>query len=472
MLWACVLLPHLALDGALRRHPQPDRPLALVSGPAQRRVLAAVNATARRHGLQRGQGLGAAQALLPGLTTLEYDERAIAQHRQLLAAWAYRYSSQVSGDFPDAVVLEVAGSLGLFGPWPRFEAQLREDLQALGFRHRIALAPVACAARVLAGHQDGLVADDLVTMHAALAQVPIRRSRLPPEAAMAFEHLGLRRLKQVFALPRAALGKRHGPELLDALDRLRGTVPETLQAYRPPDVFDLRMELACETESTQALQFPLRRLTADLAAYLASRDGGVQRFVLRLEHEDHGYSDVPVGLLAPERDPALLFELARGRLAQARVPAPVRGLRLLARELPPFVPARADLFDARARQAMPWLQLRERLRARLGPEAVYGLSAVAGHRPEYAWRREETPANGADIATRLPRPAWLLPQPIPWREASPRLLAGPERIETGWWDGEDARRDYYIAETTQGQHAWVFCAPGECGPFMLHGWFA
>lgn len=472
MLWACVWLPHLALDSVLRRHPAPEKPIVLVHGPLQRRVLLATNEAAKAKGLQAGQSFTTAQALLPELTAIEYDEESVMQARRLLAAWAYRYSSQVSAAFGDAVVLEIQGSLGLFGPWPRFEARLREDLDALSFRHRIAMAPVASAAYVLAGHRDGLAIEQNAPMLSALAQVPIARARLPAAAANAFAHLGLRRLGQVFALPRAALGKRHGPELLAQLDRLRGEAPEILPMHRPPDVFDARIELSFETESAEALQFPLRRLTSDLAAYLAGRDGGVQRFILRLEHEDHAHSDVPIGLLAPERDAALLFELARGRLAQASVPAPVRGLRLLARELPPFVPAGADLFDLRAQQGMPWEQLRERLRARLGNHSVHGLSAVAEHRPEYAWRRDagDTPATPAQEA--LPRPTWLLERPVPLREARLHLLAGPERIETGWWDGKDAQRDYYVAETSQGQRAWVFCAAGEHGPWMLHGWFA
>ncbi|MFT3806750.1 Y-family DNA polymerase [Arenimonas sp.] len=472
MLWACVLLPQLALDTVLRRHPAPGKPLALVHGPLQRRTLLAANGAARARGLQPGQSFATAQALLPDLTAIEYDEESVAQARRLLAAWAYRYSSQVSVAFGDAIVLEIQGSLGLFGPWPLFEARLRDDLAALGFHHRIAMAPVASAAHVLAGHRDGLAIENTAPMLSALAQVPIAQARLPAAAAGAFEHLGLRRLGQVFALPRASLGKRHGPGLLAQLDRLRGDAPEILPLHRPPDVFDARIELSFETESTEALQFPLRRLTSDLAAYLAGRDGGVQRFVLRLEHEDHGHSDVPVGLLAPERDAALLFELARGRLAQASVPAPVRGLRLLARELPPFVPAGADLFDLRAQQGMPWEQLRERLRARLGNEAVHGLSAVAEHRPEYAWRRDAGETSPMPVQEPLPRPAWLLERPVPLRDARLQLLAGPERIETGWWDGDDAQRDYYVAETSQGQRAWVFCAPGERGAWMLHGWFA
>jgi protein ImuB len=52
------------------------------------------------------------------------------------------------------------------------------------------------------------------------------------------------------------------------------------------------------------------------------------------------------------------------------------------------------------------------------------------------------------------------------------VLAGPERLETGWWDGEDARRDYYILELATGQRAWAFCPVNEPGVWMLHGWFA
>src|SRR5690606_18934558 len=127
--------------------------------------------------------------------------------------------------------------------------------------------------------------------------------------------------------------------------------------------FDARIELGFEVDSHQALLFPLRRLIADLATYLSARDGGVQRFTLRLEHEArHALpsheadqvqaasarsTDVPVGLLAAERDAGLLFELTRNRLGQVALPAPVIGVRLLARELPPFVPAARDLFDTR-----------------------------------------------------------------------------------------------------------------------------
>jgi protein ImuB len=67
--------------------------------------------------------------------------------------------------------------------------------------------------------------------------------------------------------------------------------------------------------------------------------------------------------------------------------------------------------------------------------------------------------------TALHRPVWLLPEPLPLaeRHALPllegrplQLLAGPERIEAGWWDGEPAVRDYFIASAADGSLVWVW----------------
>jgi protein ImuB len=478
MSWACILLPQLALDGVLRRHPQPERPLALVTGPAQKRVLAAVNPAASRAGLHAGQALAAAHALLSEFAPVEQDAGEVARWREFLAAWAYRYSSQVTtaafnGITDDAIVLEIGASLRLFGPWPRFERQLREDLVALGFSHRIALAPNPRAAWVLAGMQDGLALTQPATLPTALARIPVAQARLDARTSQALHAMGLRRLGQLFAAPRASLAQRFGTGLLQHLDRLRGDAPDPLELYRPPDRFDLRLELPYDIEHSQALLFPMRRAIADLGAFLAGRDGGVQRFVLHLEHEDHPDTEVVVGMLAAEREPSLLFDLARGRLEQARIPAPVRGLRLVADELPPFVPAGRELFDERSSQAMPWTTLRERLRARLGDEAVYAITPADDHRPEQAWRRTPLPVQIKSGVEPAPRPTWLLRRPVPLRDPAPRILAGPERVESGWWDGGDVRRDYYVVETGNGQRAWAFRGAGETDtPLMLHGWFA
>ena len=80
-------------------------------------------------------------------------------------------------------------------------------------------------------------------------------------------------------------------------------------------------------------------------------------------------------------------------------------------------------------------------------------------------------SHGIAQAPRL-RPLWLLQRALPLRGPPPRILAGPERIESGWWDGGDTRRDYYIVQTRDGQRAWAFLMAGTSDGWMLHGWFA
>jgi len=153
------------------------------------------------------------------------------------------------------------------------------------------------------------------------------------------------------------------------------------------------------------------------------------------------------------------------------VTSPVRGVRLVAQDLPVFVPQRQDLFDDRPQQTLPWAQLRERLRARLGDEAVHGLRFHADHRPECAWQAATDKTPGPTL-NNVQRPGWLLAEPTLLAEAGVQILKGPERIESGWWDGADIRRDYYLIQTRAGQQGWAYRTVGQCDGLWLQGWFA
>lgn len=469
MLWACILFPQLAMDGVLRQRADADHPLVLLSGPAQRRLLQAVNPAAQALGLRPGQSLTTAQSLASGFAMADYDLTRIEASQQFLAAWAYGFSAQVSLHYPRCLLLEVQSSLGLFGPWAKLQARLRAELTALGFAHRISAAPNPAAARVLANVRDGLAAFDTQQLAQILDPLPIGRIGLPSAAASTLAGMGLRQLRQILALPRASLARRFEPEVLQQIDRLSGRRALALTFYSPPDVFDARIELNFEVDSHQALLFPLRRLTGDLAAYLAGRDCGVQRFVLHLEHRSHIATQVPVGLLSAERDAGMLFELTRGRLEQQQLPAAVLAVRLLAEQLPTFTPQHQPLFNERPQQLQAWEPLRERLRARLGDGSVVELHPRADHRPEHAWSIEPGARPSAPGA---PRPGWLLSEPSVINDGTVQIVAGPERIESGWWDGADVRRDYYVVQTRSGQRGWAFREVGSEGPLHLHGWFS
>ena len=480
MLWACLRFPQLALDlvhagtdETVRR-----RPFAIVDGPAQRRHVLLANAPARKAGVQAGQPLAGAQLLCPRLAIAPRDEAAERQALETLAALAYRYSAEVNLAAPDALFIEAGASLALFGGWPAFERRLRSELERLGFAHALAAAPTMAAARVLADSGANLAIPALAQLPLALGAVPLATGGLPAKTVAVLRGMGLRTLGELFALPRAGLARRIGQDALDHLDRMRGLAAEAWTRWQPPQRYERRIEFAYGIESHTALGFPLQRMLREFALFLVARDGGVQRFALVLGHERGASTRIEVGLLAPQRDAAALFELARARLERVELVAPVHALGLVAEDLPALCPLHRDLFETNRQEQFDWPALAERLRARLGDAALRGLACAGDHRPGRAWRFVPP---GAGSAKPLPpdaqRPFWLLRRPLPLRGGARRILAGPERIESGWWDEGDQRRDYYIVETRSGQRAWAFVEAGRTvdagmDGWNLHGWFA
>ena len=397
------------------------------------------------------------------------DVSAATRRLHSLAAWAYRFSSQVALSEPDALLVEVGASLNLFGGWSALERRWRRELAEFGHAPTLAVAPVPAAASAFARKHDGLFIDQRAPMLATVGALPISASGLAAGQITLLYNVGLRTLREVFALPRPELARRIGSTALIALDRLRGDANEAIALYRPPERFAHRIEFDYRIEAWPPLLFPLRRLCGELSLFLTARDGGVQRCELVLEHEDRAATHICVELLNPQRDAHTLYELARGRLERAALAAPVSGIALIARDLPPLCPRHKDLFESKREQQLDWPELTERLRAHLGDRSVHQLAIVAEHRPERAW------SFAADKKSTLeprPRPTWLLPRALPLRGAPPRILAGPERIESGWWDGDDARRDYYVVLTREGQRAWAYLPAGAREGWMVHGWFA
>lgn len=470
-LWACIALPQLALEAAFRDQDEATA-CALVDGPANRPLIGRVNAAAAAAGVRRGLSVAGARALLPALQVRPYQTAQVAAALQQLAAMAYGFSSQVVPDAPDALLLEVGASLQLFGGWPRLERALRVQLLALGNAHRIAVAPTPLGAQLLARSQDGMALQSVEQLEHALGRIALDDCGLPSRLVERLGAMGLRHLRELFRLPRPELARRSGKELLLWLDQLRGQAPDPRSLYEPPDRFASHMDFDFGIETVQGLQFPLKRLCTELSTFLLARDGGVLRFELVFRHEDQPETRLAVGLRRAAREAGDLFEFARGRLERVALPAACVSFGLLAEDLPPFAPERRDLFDPTPRGQLDFEGLVERLRARLGDTAVRGLSLYPDHRPERAFRiAESTPTAEASDPAIPPRPIWLLPQPMPLRGRVRRLLGPLERIETGWWDGFDVRRDYAVAELDSGQYAWLFRPAGSDDGWMVHGWF-
>ncbi|HSD62105.1 MAG TPA: DNA polymerase Y family protein, partial [Burkholderiales bacterium] len=179
------------------------------------------------------------------------------------------------------------------------------------------------------------------------------------------------------------------------------------------------------------------------------------------------------------RDPERILALLRERLATVQLPGRVEGMVLAAEETAGLATRSLSFFPDAEGAGESRAALVERLRARLGEEAVQGLVPFPDARPELAWACAQPGTRGA-AATSHPRPAWLLAVPRalaarggrPWLDGPIELLAGPERIESGWWDGRDVARDYFLARDGHGARLWVFRERRERGGWYLHGVFS
>ena len=179
-----------------------------------------------------------------------------------------------------------------------------------------------------------------------------------------------------------------------------------------------------------------------------------------------------LGLQQPSRDEAHFMGLLQERLERLRLPQPARHVALEAGEFLAFDAAPEGLFaDPENPASNPVAPLLERLRARLGDKAVSGLQGVEDHRPEYSWARRE-PGDPAPCQPLPHRPLWLFRQARRCRIEDYRVLAGPERIESGWWDGHDCRRDYFVVRDHGGSTLWAYREYKPRPGWYLQGLFA
>ena len=415
--------------------------------------------------------MAAALGLAGNLHMVKRDPEAEQQALQRLAAWCYQYSSQVciAGDRP-GLFLEVEASERLFGRPQRLAQRLQRELGQLGYHAMTGSAPTLEAAW-LAVHE-AVHLEERAAIRRQLGPLPLRRLHLDITQITAMERMGFRQLGDVLRLPRKALTRRFGPALPHYLDRLLGIQADPRALYRPPETFSSRLELPAEIHTSQALLFPLRRLLDELCGVLRGGDTAVQALRITLGHEDAADTHLELGLQSPTQDSARLLTVLRERLERLRLPGPTRSVCLDARRLLRFDAGQHTLFrDTPVEQRQDIEQLAERLQARLGLHAVTGLTGVEDHRPEYSWRARAL--NEPPRCTALAhRPAWLLPKPLRCAIENYEILAGPERIESGWWDGRDCRRDYFVVRDAEGCMLWAYHEYKPRRGWYLHGVFA
>ena len=424
-----------------------------------------------------------------------------------LCLHAQQFTPLVSVELPDALLLEIRGSVKLFGSLATLHARIDASWRHLELEVQSAAAPSTLAALWLARAGHGALIEDPGLLAGRLAELPIACTGWDAERLRSLRALGVSRVGELLRLPRAGMTRRFGAAAVLDLDIALARQAAPRRAFVPRERFRERVDFETEVETAAYLQKALEPVTERCARFLRQRQAGVQALELRLEHRAHPRTRVRLGLASITGEQRRLSEVLRQKLSQLELAAPASSMELRSGPLQPLSAASLDVFarcagaggtlagagrasagqaSAGRRDTAP--QLLERLCARLGEQAVYGIRSIAEHRPEAAWQRIQAlrldlvqPGGRCrqEIHPEMPRPVWLLGEPEKLRASQVRRLRagetaleeGPERIESGWWDGKGVARDYYIVRQAGGARLWVF-QERRSKDWYLHGVFA
>ncbi len=478
MLWLALILPELPLQVFSRAATVEDA-LAITEAQPRPQIIAA-NPLALAAGVRPGQRVASARAIAPGLRLQARVPALEAEALAEIAAWAGTYTPRISLAPPDAVLLEISTSLRLFGGAGVIEATVRSGLARLGFQALTAFAPTPLAARWFArsATPPGPAAAWLDRLDTLPLAVLADGTDVRGDTLELLHGIGLATLGEVRRLPAAGLARRQAQAVLAASARARGEHPDPKAWFVAPPQFEREITLPAPTSHTEPLLFAARRLFASLSGWLQGQHAAVDRCRLSLLHEHASDTVLEIVTGRPSRDEARLVMLAREHLAALSLPAEVAGLRLSADNPASLAPRPDDLFGDPARAGESAMLLLDRLRARLGNGTVRQFEPHADHRPESAWHM--TGAEGARRARSAPadrvqahttRPLWLLRAPRRLDPHAFSLLGEAERIESGWWDERDIRRDYYLARGPDDALWWVFRELDPPGHWYVHGYF-
>jgi len=461
-----------------------------------RRVVRAACATAQELGLYSGMALAQAQAQIPNLhvaeATPDEDEASLRE----LARWAINYSPVVASDPPDGLWIDITGAAHLFGGEEELLSDLTSRLTRQGIAAKAAVADAPGAAWAVARYGAGGVVPAGRTVD-AVAPLSIRALRIPVDKLATLDRLGIERIGQLAAMPRAPLVRRFGRDVALRLDQVMGHAFDPINPLIPKDTVKAAVAFAEPIGRLEDLKSVVLRLAKDLCRQLERRGEGVRRLDLLCQCVDQKSACLRIGTARANRDAAHLAKLFGERLQTIDPGFGIEEIVLVASKVEPLTEKQTQaqgLGDEVSEADMG--QLVDRLGARVGMKKVYRLAPVQSLVPERMTRRIPplAPPTGAIWPENLPRPPRLLDPPEPvvatallpdhpprffiWRKVKHNVVKadGPERITPEWWKGDrsSAARDYYRVETEQGGRFWIFrdAPTAEGGRWWMHGFFA
>jgi len=410
-----------------------------------------------------------------------------------LAALAFEFSPVVERTAPDTVTLDASGLDRLFGFPQDIAAAMARRAAEAGVRASLALASnpdaAICAARGFPGVSIVPYGDEAKF----LGPLPVASLAPSSELLETLGRWGIRRLRDLAALPPLGIAERLGPEGLRLRELARGEALRKLVPLEDPPSFEDGIELDYPVDLLEPLAFLLARLLNGLCTRLAAYALAANELRLRLTLEnpiiDHGQAKAcptherTLRLPVPALDPQTFLKLLQLDLAAHPPAAPVVHVWMGMNAVKPRS-AQSGLFVPAAPEPVKLELTLARIKAIVGEEHAGSPELLDTHRPD-AFRMRQVgqasrtaqppgrpgglphlafrifrPARAARVALASGRPGFVAAEGIRGKVLE---LAGPWRTSGDWWTSDPWSRDEWDIALSDGAIYRLYCEP--------RGWF-
>jgi len=489
---------HLSTDWFNIRQPAlGEVPFVLSTATHGRMIVTAANTLAQARGAYAGMVVADARALVPSLNVMEDIPGLPGKLLNRIAEWCIRFSPIVAVDLPDGIIIDASGCTHLWGGEEAYLDAIVNRLKVRGYHVRAAMADTIGAAWAVARYGRDKMLIETFHQSDALMLLPPEALRLDSDTVELFYKLGLRHIKDFMGMPRSALRRRFGQEVIKKMNLAIGLDEEIICPVQPVEQYQERLPSLDPIITASGVEAAFRRLLEMLCESLKGEQKGIRLACIKGYRTDGKIEKIEIGTSHPTVNSEHLYKLFEIKLSSFEPGPGIELFVLEANKVEDNQPAQEKIWGGKDQLAQIRLaELIDRLSGKMGAPSIHRYLPAEHFWPERSIELAETlnQPSSSSWKTDKPRPLQLLSVPeiievtAPIPDYPPMLFRhkgklhkvvkadGPERIEQEWWLQEGEHRDYYCVEDEEGNRYWLFRSGHYKGTktyqWFVHGFFA
>ena len=493
-----IWFPHLMTDWiAIKNWALKDKAFVIVAPDHGRMMITEPSVAAVKKGVFKGMIAADARIIDPELKLI--DEQSVLSKKllQSLCKWCIRFTPVVSIDEPNGIILDATGCTHLWQNEEKYLNAITSRLHQHGYHIRATMADTIGAAWAVTHYGKNNSIVESGNQKNILLSLPPAALRINISIVERLEKLGLTSIQRFISMPRSALRRRFGDELLLRLDQALGNEDEFIEPLIPPEPFSERLYCLEPIITKKGNEIALQKLLDAICLRLKKEGKGLSTAIFKCFRLDGKVEQISIGTNHPSNTPKHLFKLFEEKIETIE---PDLGIELFVLEAPlteRVVSIQQSILNSEGNLNDPKIaELLDRITNKLGPGIIHRYLPDEHHWPERSVKEANSLKEKTTIEWRTDklRPIHLLPTPHLIQVTAPipdyppmnfryqgklhiiKKADGPERIEREWWIENGLHRDYYSVEDEEGKRYWLFRSGNynnlQKPNWYLHGFFA